>query len=174
MRLPVLWKQGAVALLLLLVLATHAETITGRVVAVVDGDTITVLTAAKNQIKIRLAGIDAPEKAQAFGQRSKESLSDLVFNQVVMVDITKRDRYGRSVGTVLVDGFDANLEQIKRGMAWHYKAYEREQSARDRQSYSEAEVSARGGLVGLWKGIQPMSPWEFRRSIRVETVNLKN
>lgn len=150
--------------MLLLALATHAETITGRVVAIADGDTITVLDAAKTQHKIRLAGIDAPEKAQAFGQRSKESLSDLVFDQAVTVETTKRDRYGRSVGTVLVDGLDANLEQIKRGMAWHYKAYEREQSPQERQDYAKAEEVARGARVGLWKDAQPVPPWDFRHS----------
>jgi endonuclease YncB( thermonuclease family) len=148
--------------MLSLALVTHAETIAGRVVAVADGDTITVLDATKTQHKIRLAGIDAPEKAQPFGQRSKESLSDLVFNQAVTVETTKRDRYGRSVGTVLVDGFDANLEQVKRGMAWHYKGYEREQSPQERQDYAKAEEVARGARVGLWKDAQPVSPWDFR------------
>jgi endonuclease YncB( thermonuclease family) len=157
-----LLSRGASVAMLSLALVTHAETIAGRVVAVADGDTITVLDATKTQHKIRLAGIDAPEKAQPFGQRSKESLSDLVFNQAVTVETTKRDRYGRSVGTVLVDGFDANLEQVKRGMAWHYKGYEREQSPQERQDYAKAEEVARGARVGLWKDAQPVSPWDFR------------
>jgi endonuclease YncB( thermonuclease family) len=124
----------------------------------------TVLDSTKTQHKIRLAGIDAPEKKQAFGQRSKESLSDLVFNREVQVETTKRDRYGREIGKVQVDGLDANLEQIKRGMAWHYKAYQREQSVLDRQSYAEAEEVARGARVGLWKDDQPVPPWDFRHS----------
>lgn len=157
-----LWRRGTAAALLLLALGAHAETITGRVVSIADGDTITVLDATKTQHKIRLAGIDAPEKAQAFGQRSKESLSDLVFDQTVTVETTKRDRYGRSVGTVLVDGLDANLEQIKRGMAWHYKAYAREQPPQDRLAYAEAEEVARGARVGLWRDVQPVPPWDFR------------
>lgn len=159
-----LLMRGTAAALLLLALAAQAETVTGRVVSVADGDTITVLDATKTQHKVRLAGIDAPEKAQAFGQRSKESLSDLVFNQAVTVETTKRDRYGRSVGTVLVDGLDANLEQIKRGMAWHYKAYQREQSPQERQDYAKAEEVARGARVGLWKDAQPVPPWDFRHS----------
>jgi endonuclease YncB( thermonuclease family) len=121
-----------------------------------------VLDATKTQHKIRLAGIDAPEKAQAFGQRSKESLSDLLFDQRVTVETSKRDRYGRSVGTVLVDGLDANLEQVKRGMAWHYKTYEREQSPQERQDYAKAEEVARAARVGLWKDAQPVPPWDFR------------
>jgi endonuclease YncB( thermonuclease family) len=159
-----LLMRGTSAALLLLALAAQAETVTGRVVSVADGDTITVLDATKTQHKIRLAGIDAPEKAQPFGQRSKESLSDLVFDQAVTAKTSKRDRYGRSVGTVLVDGLDANLEQIKRGMAWHYKAYEREHSPQERLTYAEAEEVARGARVGLWKDDQPVPPWDFRHN----------
>lgn len=156
------WERGAATALLLLALSTQAETIKGRVVGVADGDTVSVLDASKTQHKIRLAGIDAPEKAQAYGQRSKESLSELVFDRMVTVETTKRDRYGRSVGTVRVDGLDANLEQIKRGMAWHYKAYEREQSPQERRDYAAAEVAAREARLGLWKDAQPVPPWDFR------------
>lgn len=158
-----LLRRAAVAMLLL-ALATHAETITGHVVGITDGDTITVLDPTNNKHKIRLAGIDSPEKSQAFGYRAKESLSDLVFKQMVTVETTKRDRYGRSVGKVLVGELDANLEQIKRGMAWHYKAYAREQSPQDRQRYAEAEEIARGARVGLWRDAQPVPPWDFRYS----------
>lgn len=87
-----------------------------------------------------------------------------ISNQTVTVETTKRDRYGRSVGTVLANGLDANLEQIKRGMAWHYKAYEREQSPQDRLAYADAEEVARGARVGLWKDAQPVPPWDFRHS----------
>lgn len=107
---------------------------TGEVVGVADGDTITVLDADNVQHKIRLTGIDAPEKKQPFGNRSKQSLSDMVFNKTVTVETDKRDRYGRELGKVLADGKDVNLEQVRAGFAWHYKAYERTQSATDRQS----------------------------------------
>ena len=110
--------------LLCLALHTFAATIEGRVVGVADGDTITVLDTGKVQHKIRLAGIDAPEKAQPYGQTSKRSLSDLVYGKTVTVDTDKTDRYGREVGKVLVDGVDTNLEQVRRGLAWHYKAYQ--------------------------------------------------
>lgn len=149
--------------LLLTALTCQAEIITGRVVGVADGDTVTVLDQSKTQHKIRLAGIDAPEKAQAFGQRSKESLSALVFGKEVTVDTDKRDRYGRLVGKILVEGADANLEQIRRGMAWYYKAYAREQSAKDREAYEGAELAARGADRGLWYDADPVAPWEFRR-----------
>lgn len=154
--------QLFLALILTAVSLGHAATIEGRVVGVADGDTVTVLDDARTQHKIRLSGIDAPEKKQPFGQRSKESLSELVFSKTVTVETSKRDRYGREVGKVLVDGVDANLEQLKRGMAWHYKAYVREQSPRDRVLYSEAEEIARMGRVGLWRDETPQPPWEFR------------
>jgi endonuclease YncB( thermonuclease family) len=104
---------------LILAVATvvDAETIVGHVVGVSDGDTITVLDAQRVQHKVRLAGIDAPEKAQPFGNRSKESLSELAFNKDVSVETEKLDRYGRSVGKVLVNGHDVNLVQVERGMA---------------------------------------------------------
>lgn len=127
-----LTKLSITAALLVAALTCGASTIEGKVVGVSDGDTITVLDSSKMQHKIRLSGIDAPEKAQPFGNRSKESLSDLVFDNPVTVDTDKRDRYGRNVGKVLIDVTDANLEQIKPGTAWHYKAYEREQPDVDR------------------------------------------
>ena len=105
-------KHAIATLLLALACTANAETITGRVVGVADGDTITVLDAGKVQHKIRLAGIDAPEKKQAFGQRSKESLSELAYDKTVEVEISKRDRYGRQIGKVLVNGRDVNLVQV--------------------------------------------------------------
>jgi endonuclease YncB( thermonuclease family) len=141
----------------------HAEVIVGRVVGVTDGDTVTVLDTSNIQHKIRLAGIDAPEKKQAFGQRSKQSLSDIVFNKTVQVETTKKDRYGREIGKILVNGLDVNLEQVKRGFAWHYKAYQREQSANDRSLYELAETKARTAKLGLWSDIEPVPPWGFRK-----------
>ena len=117
---------------LLLAGACHAATIEGRVVGMADGDTVTVLDADKTQHKIRLSGIDAPEKKQPFGYHSKQSLSELVFSKTVTVETGKTDRHGREVGKVLVDGLDANLAQVQRGFAWHYKTYEREQLVTDR------------------------------------------
>jgi endonuclease YncB( thermonuclease family) len=144
----------------------QAATIEGWVVGVTDGDTVTVLDGSNTQHKIRLAGIDAPEKKQAFGARSKQSLSDLVFDRQVSVETDKRDRYGREVGVILVNGKDANLEQITRGFAWHYKAYEREQSANDRKLYDFAEQEARARRRGLWADVDPTPPWDYRHSKR--------
>lgn len=129
-----------------------------------DGDTLIVLDASKTQHKIRLAGIDAPEKAQAFGQRSKEHLSDLVFEKQVAVDDDKIDKYQRRVGKVLVAKVDANLEQIKAGLAWHYKAYANEQPMIDRAAYAAAEVHSRTQRVGLWADTDPTAPWDWRHA----------
>lgn len=93
----------------------HAETLTGRVVGISDGDTVTVLDVQKVQHKIRLAGIDAPEKTQPFGNRSKESLSELAFDKTVTVETDKRDRYGREVGKVLVNGRDVSRSRLLEG-----------------------------------------------------------
>jgi endonuclease YncB( thermonuclease family) len=156
------WKHALLALLVTSCFWAHAETITGRVVGVADGDTITLLDDAKRQYKIRLSGIDAPEKKQAFGQRSKESLSNLVFAKIVDVETDKVDRYGRRIGKIWVSGVDANLEQIKRGMAWHYKQYEREQSKDDQRKYAKEELESRQARRGLWGDAAPVAPWEFR------------
>lgn len=154
-----------IASLLLLSLASHcqAESINGRVVRVADGDTITVLDGAKVQHKVRLAGIDAPEKAQPYGQKSRESLEDLVAGKTVIVETHKKDRYGRAVGKILVNGKDMNIEQIRRGFAWFYRQYEGELNLDDRESYDRAESEARDFRKGLWSDGSPMPPWEFRR-----------
>jgi len=123
-----------------------------------------VLDADKVQHKIRLAGIDAPEKKQAFGNRSKESLSDLVFDKTVNVETDKRDRYRREIGKVLVNGRDVNLVQVERGMGWFYRQYQREQSPNDRKLYEAAEDAAKAGRRGLWRDTDPVSPWEFRHN----------
>lgn len=149
-----------------LVCLCHAEELKGRVVHVADGDTITVLDAGKVQHKVRLAGIDAPERAQPFGQRSRESLEDLVAGRTVIVETHKRDRYGRYVGKVIFNSRDVNLEQIRRGMAWFYREYAHEQSAGDRQSYEQAEIDARSSHFGLWAEKAPTAPWDYRRAGR--------
>jgi len=151
---------------LLLGLTCHAGTVEGLVVGVADGNTITVRDARKVQHKIRLAGIDAPEKFQAYGQRSKDSLSALVFRMEVTVQTGKKDPSGREVGKVLVGRLDAGLEQVRRGFAWHHNAHEREQSAEDRKAYAAAEAEARVQRAGLWRDAHPVPPWEFRQGKR--------
>ena len=148
------------ALLLLLSFSLFAEEIVGRVVRVVDGDTITVLSTSTAQHKIRLQGIDAPEKKQAFGNASRKFLSGLVANREVRVTYAKRDRYGRILGTVFVDGRDINHEMLKAGMAWHYKKYD------TNLTYAKAETEARTARRGLWQDKNPTPPETFRHKGR--------
>lgn len=150
----------------LLATPTHAETLMGRVVGISDGDTLTLLDMANTQHKIRLAGMDSPEKGQPFGQACKQSLSDLAYDRVVAVESNKLDRYGRVIGKVLVNGLDVNLEQVRRGCGWHYKKYQNEQSLDDRLSYSRAEDAARASRVGLWTDNDPVPPWDWRKARR--------
>jgi endonuclease YncB( thermonuclease family) len=164
MRCPSLLAAG---FLIATCAAASADTIIGLVVGVSDGDTITVLDAQRQQHKVRLSGIDAPEKRQDFGYRSKQSLSELAYGQHVEVETGKSDRYGRSVGKVMVKDLDVNLEQVRRGMAWHYKAYEREQRPADRLAYNTAQDAARASRTGLWAMPSPKPPWVFRMVKRV-------
>ncbi len=111
------------ALLLFVSCQLQAATLQGKVVNVADGDTVTELDEQTTQHKIRLQGIDAPERAQAFGNQSKQSLREMVHGKKVAVDYQKKDKYGRVVGKLMLDNTDVCLEQVKRGMAWHYKQY---------------------------------------------------
>jgi len=156
--------QCLASLLLFLAGNLNASTLQGKVVHVADGDTITVLDATNTQHKIRLQGIDAPEKAQAFGQKSKQSLHRLVHSKQVTIEFQKKDKYGRTVGKVVLNGLDVCLEQIKLGMAWHYKQYESEQTKDDREIYMKTELIARNQSIGLWRHKSPIPPWEFRKS----------
>jgi len=146
----------------LLASQVYASTLTGRIVGIADGDTLTLLDTTNTQHKVRLAGIDSPEKNQPFGQVCKQSLADLAYDRTVQIDWNKLDRYGRVIGKVLVDGQDVNLEQIRRGCAWHYKQYQNEQSLEDRLSYAKAEDKARAVKAGLWIEGGALPPWKWR------------
>ena len=143
-----------------------AESMMGVVVSISDGDTITILDNQKVQYKIRLSGIDAPEKKQPYGNVSKSNLSKLIYGKLVHVSWDKKDRYGRIIGKILLGDLDICLVQIKGGYAWHYKAYEKEQSPIDRKLYSESELNARDERRGLWRDNNPTPPWDFRKSIK--------
>ncbi len=163
------------ALLLLLAISTPvaADSISGRIVGVSDGDTVTLLDSAKTPHKVRLIGIDAPEKSQPFGTRSKQSLSSLVFGKQVVIEFYKKDRYGRLIAKIATPNTpDVNLEQVKRGMAWHYKDYQREQSPIDRKAYANAEEEARAYRRGLWSDTDPVAPWAFRKARRAGSALL--
>lgn len=158
---PVSIVTSLMTLLLSIGYANSAELV-GKVIGVSDGDTITLLVDSK-QYKIRLSGIDAPEKDQAFGTKSKQSLSDCAFGQQAVIRYDKQDKYGRTVGKVLVGNVDCNLRQLDQGLAWHYKRYAAEQPEADKATYSDAESGARKSKLGLWVDVDPVPPWEWRK-----------
>jgi endonuclease YncB( thermonuclease family) len=146
--------------------AVRAELLRGQVVAVSDGDTVTLIDGDQIRHKVRLAGIDAPEARQPYGQVARRSLSEMVEGRWVQVHYDKSDRYGRLVGKIELDGRDINLEQLRRGLAWHYKQYQNEQSASDRQIYAATEQQAQIAQRGLWRDVQPQAPWDYRAALR--------
>ena len=156
----------ALCFLVFLSLTAFADTLTGKVVKITDGDTLYVLDTNYKEHKIRLAGIDAPERKQAYGLASRKHLASIVAGKQVTVEYEKRDRYGRIVGKVLLDGMDVCLEQVKAGFAWHYKKYQHEQSLEDQRLYADAENKARYERLGLWRENNPNPPWEYRRLYR--------
>ncbi|WP_461395495.1 thermonuclease family protein [Deferrisoma sp.] len=146
--------------LLGLAAAARAD-MSGRVVAVADGDTLTVLVGTE-QVRVRLAGIDCPERRQPFGRKAKEFASRLAFGQVVRVRGEDRDRYGRVVGEVILpDGRSLNRELVSAGLAWWYRRY-----APDDADLARREAEARAARRGLWADAAPVPPWEYRRSRR--------
>jgi len=149
--------------------------ISGRVVAVTDGDTIKVLDADNVQYKVRLKGIDAPERGQPFGKASRNHLAFMVAGKEVRVVSSGEDRYGRVLGKVWVQPadcpscgktLDANHAQVLAGMAWWYRYYASEQSPEDRGRYESAEDEARARGWGLWADPEPISPYEWRKGNR--------
>ena len=143
-------------------LPCYSNSLNGKIVAIADGDTLTILDGTYTQHKIRITGIDAPEKKQDFGQRSKASLSALAFSQTATADCRKIDRYKRNLCVVSVGGRDVGLEQVRAGMAWHYKQYAKEQPAIERVAYERAENDAKAKHLGLWVDRNPVPPWEWR------------
>lgn len=130
------------------------------VVAIADGDTLTARCGepgAYEQVKVRLAEIDAPEKAQPFGNRSRQHLASLCFQQEATIRPTTRDRYGRTVARVECRGQDANLQQVRAGMAWAYTKYLTDPAIADEQARAQASG------VGLWGDRDPVPPWDWRR-----------
>lgn len=129
-----------------------------RVVGVKDGDTVVLLTAAKEEITVRLSEIDAPERKQAFGTVSRTFLSNLIFGKEVKLVKMGTDRYGRTLGFIyLRNGTNVNLEMVKNGMAWQYEKYSKSAILK------KAQASAKSMRVGLWRDLYPVAPWEFRR-----------
>jgi len=132
-----------------------AESQTGEIVGVYDGDTCTLLVG-EEEYKIRLEGIDTPEMDQAFGKRAKQALSGYIFGEQVTARLSGQDRYQRHLGTILLDGQNVNLQMVKDGCAWHYKKYSSD------EMLAQAELDARAARRGLWKNGDAMPPWDWR------------
>lgn len=146
--------------LLLISAQTIIETYTGRIVGVTDGDTITFLTDSKEEIKVRLDGIDCPETNQAYGSKAKEFTAQLAFNKAAKLEKSGIDKYGRTLGVVILEnGKNLNQEILKAGYAWHYKKYNNDTQLADLES--EARVKK----LGLWQDSSPTAPWDFRRPV---------
>ncbi|KLE01861.1 thermonuclease family protein [Aliarcobacter butzleri] len=135
----------------------QADVLKGKVVGISDGDTIKILTQDDKLYKIRLNDIDAPEKSQAFGNKSKENLSNYIFGRYVTVEYKNIDRYQRILGTVYYQGEDINIQQVKDGFAWVYKQYS------NKIEYYKAEVEAKATKRGLWMDNNPIEPWNYRK-----------
>lgn len=134
-----------------------AQRFSVKVVGISDGDTFTAINDDNLQLKIRIYGIDAPEKKQAFGSKSKEFLSSLIFGQRISIDVQSKDRYGRYIAYVYSpEGKDVSLLMLHEGMAWHFIKYD------NNKVYSEAENVARKAKRGLWTDPSPIAPWDFR------------
>lgn len=151
-------KRIVLLFLIITCLSAQAKIITGEVIKIADGDTLTILTNTKQQEKIRLIEIDAPERRQAFGNKSQQSLAELCFKKPAIIHYDNRDRYGRILGRVFCNGIDANKAQIINGMAWVYVKY-----AKDYSLFA-IEKEARDKQIGLWQDKNPISPWKFRRN----------
>ncbi len=149
----------AIALLILLAPAAYSDQLTGKVVGISDGDTITIRTEQNQNIKIRLAEIDAPEKKQPWGQNSKQALSDLIFSLIVTVESVGVDRYDRTLGTVFLKQVNINKHMVEHGNAWAYEKYVRD------QKYFALQKNAQARKVGLWSlsDGQAVAPWVWRK-----------
>ena len=159
------------ALLLLVCLTARAQDdgfipfVEGKVLSVLDGDTIIVLDATVNrQHLVRLRGTDAPELAQAYGQQARQRLASLLADKSVKVEFKSTDRYGRLIGRVLLEDEDVALTQLSAGLTWYYTNYTNELSTEDKRLYTQAEQAARAARRGLWQEGAPVSPWDFRSS----------
>ena len=143
------------------VLCQQDGSLTGKVVDVADGDTISVVDKRKAIHLIRLSGIDAPEKGQKYADQAQQYLSSLIYGKDVTVEGKSYDRYGRLRGKVLSKGRDINLEMVIAGFAWHFNELAWDQTERDRQLYEAAEVMARKSKFSIWTDPKPVPPWEF-------------
>jgi len=148
------------SLLILIHSCLIADVIEGKVVGVSDGDSLTLLTAKKEQLKIRMDGIDAPEMGQDFGNKSKQALSSKVFGKRVKVESKGRDKYDRTIGRVFVDGVNINHWMVEKGWAWQYVKYDKSAKLK------KAQEAAKQQKLGIWRQANVIAPWEYRANIK--------
>lgn len=150
-------KKLALLLLFLSFTTSISQTLTGKVVGIMDGDTFKLLTQDSTVIKVRLANIDCPEKKQPFSNRAKEFTSQAIFGKIVYIDVLKKDRYRRSIANVFYnDSLNLNYQLVQNGLAWHYLKYSKD------SELQKMEDKARKNKTGLWQDPQAISPWEWR------------
>lgn len=136
--------------------AQDRKYVTGKVTRIADGDTFTMIFDNGFEVRVRLNGIDSPEKKQAFSNRAKQTLSELIYNKEVKVYYESKDRYGRVLGDIYIDNLNVNHEMVRRGMAWHFIRYS------DDETLATLEKEARKNKTGLWADPNPVAPWEYR------------
>jgi endonuclease YncB( thermonuclease family) len=146
--------------------AGTAQRLHGRLQAIQDGDSFVLATGDGRQLRIRIAGIDAPERGQAWGGRAREHLNELLARHPLQVAPLKQDRYGRTIADVHNGAVDVGLAQIRAGLAWHYRRYADEQPPTRRNAYAQAERQAREQHQGLWQDSAPQAPWLLRAQQR--------
>ena len=143
---------------------------TAKVQRVVDGDTVHVEDETGKKFKVRLTGIDAPEQNQPYVLSATYHLRGLLLNKFVLLESKPKkgkpysvDRYKRVLAKIILDGRDINLAQVLNGYAWHFKRYQKQQSPKDRELYSQAELHAEKNKLGLWDEKNPIAPWKWRK-----------
>lgn len=154
------WKNIGALFFLITAITAQTETLTGKVLYISDGDTLKILTGSSKKMRIRLAGIDTPEKGQPYGKEAKQALSVLTLQKQVTIDVQTIDRYGRMVGLVYVQGLNVNSELVRQGMAWVYRRY-----TNDEKLYA-LEAKAKKEKRGLWSSNNFIEPWLWRRGER--------
>lgn len=152
------WRGMTLLVLLLLSPLFILAQLTGKVVRILDGDTFVLLTQDTMQVKVRLYGIDCPEKKQPFGQKAKQFTSDMIFGKQVKVDEKGKDRYGRLIGMTYINGKCLNEELLKSGLAWHYVQYDK-----NNPKWEALQAKAKSQKVGLWCEKDCVAPWEWRK-----------
>lgn len=160
MRITTTMKALTLILYALLSAPSMAGQLAGKVIGISDGDTLKVLTSDRQQVKVRLSQIDAPESTQAFGNRAKQELGRICFGKSAVLDVEGEDRYGRTIARVSCAGVDAQSHMVQAGMAWVYDRY-----VTDKSLY-QMQQQAKNARRGVWSDLKAIAPWEFRQASR--------